>query len=78
MPIAESVTMRHNGRSLDTFSTFTRYTFGVSMTGLPALSLPAGAGGNGLPVGVQLIGKPWDEARLIEVGPAIEQHRPRA
>ncbi len=41
--------------------------------GLPALSIPCGFSGSGLPIGVQLIGKPFGEARLLRVGHAFQQ-----
>jgi Asp-tRNA(Asn)/Glu-tRNA(Gln) amidotransferase A subunit family amidase len=70
--IDENTTMRHNGRDVSTFETFLRYTFGVSITGLPAVSVPAGVDGRGLPVGVQLIGAPWTEARLVDIAHGLE------
>ncbi|MDO4877841.1 MAG: Asp-tRNA(Asn)/Glu-tRNA(Gln) amidotransferase subunit GatA [Neisseria sp.] len=41
------------------------YTIAVNLAGLPALTLPAGLGADGLPVGVQLIGGYFSEARLL-------------
>ncbi|UXY15113.1 Asp-tRNA(Asn)/Glu-tRNA(Gln) amidotransferase subunit GatA [Chitiniphilus purpureus] len=41
------------------------YTLGVNLAGLPALSVPAGFGSNGRPVGLQLIGNYFSEARLL-------------
>ena len=38
-----------------------------SLLGLPAISLPAGLDGEGLPLGVQLVAPPWQEARLLAV-----------
>ena len=61
-----------NGVPVDTFSTFIRYTFGVSLAGLPAISVPGGQTGDGLPTGVQFIGRPWGEAKLIEAAWAYE------
>ena len=71
-PIAESTEMLHNGRTVDTFETFTRYTSCVSMAGLPAISIPAGVGQGGLPVGVQLVGPAWSEAKLFGIALAYE------
>ena len=39
----------------------------VNFLGLPAISVPCGFGPDGLPIGIQLIGKPFQEARLLEV-----------
>ncbi|GAB2735994.1 amidase [Sinomonas soli] len=71
-PIAEDVTMQHNGRNLDTFETFIRYTFCISVAGLPAISVPGGMGDNGMPVGLQFVGAAWSEARLLEIALAYE------
>ncbi len=47
------------------------YTVAANMAGVPALSVPAGAHPeSGLPVGLQLIGRPFDEALLLQVGEA--------
>jgi amidase len=42
-------------------------------SGLPALSLPAGFTNDGLPVGLELLGKPFDDARLVAMAYAFEQ-----
>lgn len=47
-------------------------TVGVSLAGLPALSIPAGQM-DGLPIGAQLIGKPWQEATLLRVAHRYQQ-----
>lgn len=43
------------------------YTLSVNLAGLPGMSLPAGFAANGRPIGVQLIGNYFDEARLLNV-----------
>ena len=49
-----------------------RYTSPAPLAGLPAISVPCGFTESGLPVGVQLIGKAFDEATLFRVGQAYE------
>lgn len=44
----------------------------INFLGLPALSLPIGLAGNGLPCGLQLVGRPFGEAALFEAGAAFE------
>lgn len=44
----------------------------ANLTGMPAISLPAGYDGNGLPIGIQLMGRPWDEALLLRLAQAAE------
>ncbi len=49
------------------------YTLPGSLAGLPGMSVPAGFGARGRPVGLQLIGRPFDEARLLNVGHQFQQ-----
>ncbi|MBF0106587.1 MAG: Asp-tRNA(Asn)/Glu-tRNA(Gln) amidotransferase subunit GatA [Deltaproteobacteria bacterium] len=48
-------------------------TLAVNLSGLPAMSIPCGFGDHNLPVGLQLIGKPFDEETLIRTAHAYEQ-----
>jgi aspartyl-tRNA(Asn)/glutamyl-tRNA(Gln) amidotransferase subunit A len=48
------------------------FTVTVNMAGLPGMSVPAGLSSDGTPLGLQLIGKPFDEATLFRAGQAIE------
>ena len=45
----------------------------LNYLGLPALSVPAGFTANGLPTGFQLVGRPFDEARLFRAARAYER-----
>ncbi len=49
------------------------FTVTVNMAGLPGIAVPAGLSESGLPLGLQLIGKPFDEETLFRTGFAIEQ-----
>jgi len=49
------------------------YTIAVNLAGLPGMSLPCGFDDQGLPIGMQLIGNYFDEARLINVAHAYQQ-----
>ncbi|OGQ82845.1 MAG: aspartyl/glutamyl-tRNA amidotransferase subunit A [Deltaproteobacteria bacterium RIFCSPLOWO2_12_FULL_60_19] len=49
------------------------FTISVNLAGLPGLSLPCGFDGNGLPIGMQIIGKHFDEATILRVAYAYEQ-----
>jgi aspartyl-tRNA(Asn)/glutamyl-tRNA(Gln) amidotransferase subunit A len=51
----------------------TRFTRPVNYLGLPSLAIPAGFTGTGLPVGMQLIGRPFDEATLLRAGAAFQR-----
>lgn len=48
-------------------------TISLNLAGLPGMSVPCGFGDNGLPIGLQLIGKAFDEETLIRVSHAYEQ-----
>jgi aspartyl-tRNA(Asn)/glutamyl-tRNA(Gln) amidotransferase subunit A len=50
----------------------TRLTGPTNLNGLPSLSIPCGTTTSGLPVGLQLIGRPFDEATLYRFGKAYE------
>jgi aspartyl-tRNA(Asn)/glutamyl-tRNA(Gln) amidotransferase subunit A len=53
-----------------------RLTYPFNLTGLPALSLPCGFDARELPVGLQIVGKPFDEATVLRVAQAYENvHR---
>jgi aspartyl-tRNA(Asn)/glutamyl-tRNA(Gln) amidotransferase subunit A len=51
----------------------TRFTRPINYLGLPSLAIPAGFTGNGLPVGMQLIGRSFDEATLLRIGAAFQR-----
>jgi aspartyl-tRNA(Asn)/glutamyl-tRNA(Gln) amidotransferase subunit A len=48
------------------------FTVTVNMAGLPGIAVPAGLDASGLPLGLQLIGKPFDEETLFAAGQVIE------
>ncbi len=57
------------------------FTVPANMAGVPGLSVPAGLDGQGLPLGLQVIGRPFDEETVFAVGAALERaagftHRP--
>ncbi len=49
------------------------FTVTVNMAGLPGISVPAGFSGEGLPLGLQLIGRPFDEETLLKTAAHIEE-----
>ena len=51
------------------------YTVSVNLAGLPGISLPCGYDSNGLPIGLQLLGKHFDEKHIIQAAYAFEQTR---
>ncbi|MBI4338003.1 MAG: Asp-tRNA(Asn)/Glu-tRNA(Gln) amidotransferase subunit GatA [Chloroflexi bacterium] len=73
--IGES-TVELGGRRVDARAAITRYTQPFNLTGLPALSLPCGFSPEGLPIGLQVVGRPLGEAAVLRLGHAYEQATP--
>jgi len=51
------------------------FTIPINLAGLPAMSIPCGFDGKGLPIGLQIIGKPLDEATILQAGHFFESER---
>ena len=49
------------------------FTVGANLAGVPAISVPAGLDSNGLPLGLQIMGKPFDEETAFAVSAEIER-----
>jgi aspartyl-tRNA(Asn)/glutamyl-tRNA(Gln) amidotransferase subunit A len=63
------------GQGVDYVSAILRFTSPFDVTGQPALALPTGLSGDGLPLAMQIIGRPFDEARVLQAGAAYERAR---
>lgn len=61
-----------HGTDEDMLAAIMQFTGVPSLTGLPSLAVPCGFDPDGLPVGMQIIGRPFDEARLFQVGAAYQ------
>ena len=75
MPTTPSAAFRIGERIDDPLAMYLGDIFTVSanLTGLPAISLPCGFTDTGLPIGFQLIGRPFDEATLFGLADAYER-----
>ena len=71
-PVEEEYPPMINGELITDYVDWLRFSFLSVVTGLPSLSMPAGFTPDGMPVGLQLIGRPRGEARLLAVARAIE------
>jgi aspartyl-tRNA(Asn)/glutamyl-tRNA(Gln) amidotransferase subunit A len=49
------------------------YTVTANLVGVPGISLPCGNNSEGLPIGIQILGKHFDEATVIRLAHAMEQ-----
>ena len=59
--------------TVGTTAALTQYTRPYNITGFPAISIPCGFSGAGLPVGLQLAGRPFDEVTVLRAAHAYEQ-----
>ena len=67
-----------NGVSVDPRWAFTPFCYLFNMTGQPAASVPAGFTSDGLPIGLQVVGRFGDEATVLRVSAALEEAQPWA
>ena len=74
-PVAPSVAWRLGDKGDDPVAAYLAdvFTLPASLAGLPGMSLPAGFGEGGMPVGLQLIGNYFDEGRLLHTAHALQQ-----
>lgn len=73
-PKIGDTTVRLGGKDEDVRLATTRLVRGVNALGYPALSLPCGLSGAGLPIGLQIIGPAFEEARILRAGAALEDN----
>ena len=62
-----------DNKDADVFATNIRNCLPASIVGYPAISVPAGYDGAGLPIGLQFISRPWEEEKLLAIAHAFEQ-----
>ena len=68
--------MPHEAPPLATVRQNTRFTGPFNMLGWPAIVVPVGLGDNGLPVALQLVGKPWREVDTLRAARVVERDGP--
>ena len=64
------------GKPMETYIDWFAPTFVLSLTGLPVASVPAGLDSNGLPVGLQIVGRQFGEEDVLGLAVAVQRHRP--
>src|SRR2546425_9825910 len=74
-PVAPTVAFRLGEKTADPLTMYLSdiFTIAVNLAGLPGLSVPCGCDAKGLPIGLQLIGKPFGEDTLLQTAYAYEQ-----
>ena len=65
-----------NGKKMDTYHRWMEVVIGATLGGLPAISVPVGFGPTGLPMGMQVIGKPHADFAVLQLAYAYEQAAP--
>jgi Asp-tRNA(Asn)/Glu-tRNA(Gln) amidotransferase A subunit family amidase len=71
-PIEQLSVSRLDDSKPGALSTLTHHGYPASVTGLPAISVPCGFSDQSLPIGFQLIGRPFDEATILRIASAYE------
>jgi amidase len=71
-PVEHKYVASAAGRQFDTYFDWLSITYGLTLLGLPVISIPCGMTRDGLPVGMQIVGRPQGEAALLSVAAAIE------
>jgi aspartyl-tRNA(Asn)/glutamyl-tRNA(Gln) amidotransferase subunit A len=74
-PKIGQATVLIDGHEEDTRLATTRFARGINLLGLPAISIPYGLTADRLPIGLQIIGRAWEERKVLEVAAALESQR---
>jgi len=61
------------GHQFDNYVDWTRFTYAITLTTCPAISIPGGFTAEGLPVGLQMVGRPQGEANLLMYASLFEK-----
>jgi aspartyl-tRNA(Asn)/glutamyl-tRNA(Gln) amidotransferase subunit A len=73
-PRPSELQVRVGDRQVSTREAMLRLMRPFNLTGLPAMAIPCGFTAAGLPIGLQIAGKPFDEATVLRVGHVYQQH----
>ena len=61
-----------SGAETSVTEAYVRHSAPANLSGLPALTVPCGFDATGLPIGLQIIGRPFDEPAVLGIGHAYE------
>jgi aspartyl-tRNA(Asn)/glutamyl-tRNA(Gln) amidotransferase subunit A len=75
-PAIGQTTVTLGGRPGEARGAMTRFVRLINLVGLPAITVPCGFGADGLPVGLQIVGRPMDEATVLAIAHAYERATP--
>jgi amidase len=77
-PVEQPYPTEINGKALDNYTQWFFLTYGITVTGLPVISVPCGFTKSGLPVGLQIVGRWRQEAMVLRAAAAFEAAAPWA
>jgi amidase len=77
-PVEQPYPTEINGKTLENYTQWFFLTYGITLTGLPAISVPCGFMQNGMPVGLQIVGRRRQEAAVLQAAAAFERAAPWA
>jgi len=77
-PVEQPYPTEINGKPMDNYIQWVFLTYGITLTGLPAISVPCGFTRSGLPVGLQIVGRRRQEAAVLRAAAAFEAAAPWA
>ncbi len=77
-PVEQPYPTEINGKPLDNYTQWFFLTYGITLTGLPVISVPCGFTKSGLPVGLQIVGRRRQEAMVLRAAAAFEAAAPWA
>ena len=77
-PVEQPYPTEINGKPLDNYTQWFFLTYGITVTGLPVISVPCGFTKSGLPVGLQIVGRRRQEAMVLRAAAAFEIAAPWA
>ena len=72
-PIEQEFVSEINGVQMETYLDWMRSCYYITVTGQPAISVPSGFTNDGLPVGLQLVGRPQDDLGVLQLAHAFEK-----
>ncbi len=75
-PVEQPYPTEINGKPLENYTQWFFLTYGITVTGLPAISVPCGFTKSGLPVGLQIVGRRRQEAAVLRAAAAFEAAMP--
>jgi amidase len=75
-PVEQNYPETVGGRKMETYVDWIAPTFVLSLTGLPVVAVPCGLDSEGLPVGLQIVGRPFGEEAVLALAGKLQEASP--